>query len=83
MAALILLLRVDRTGPEPFAAAVHVLDAAPDHLADDERLCDGALSDAHGTALTDGTLAARSAGLATKALTGTCSGPAFRPGRES
>jgi 3-isopropylmalate dehydrogenase len=53
----VILLPGDGIGPEILPAAVEVLDAvAPDRFAYEEHLFGGASIDAHGTALTDGTL---------------------------
>jgi 3-isopropylmalate dehydrogenase len=57
MAARIVTLPGDGIGPEIMASAVQVLDALGD-FEYDERLLGGASIDAHGTALTDETLAA-------------------------
>jgi 3-isopropylmalate dehydrogenase len=57
MAQRIVTLPGDGIGPEIMAAAVQVLDALGD-FAYDEQLLGGASIDAHGTALTDDTLAA-------------------------
>ena len=55
----IILLPGDGIGPEITTPAVEVLDAvAPGELAFEEHVFGGASIDAHGTALTDGTLEA-------------------------
>jgi 3-isopropylmalate dehydrogenase len=58
MAAKIVLLPGDGIGPEIIAPAVQVLDAVGAQLEYEEHLFGGASIDAHGTALTDATLAA-------------------------
>jgi 3-isopropylmalate dehydrogenase len=54
----IVTLPGDGIGPEVLAAAARVLDAVADDLSYDEQPFGGAAIDAHGTALTDETLAA-------------------------
>jgi 3-isopropylmalate dehydrogenase len=58
MSARVVLLPGDGIGPEITAAAVEVLRAVAPDLAYEEHLFGGASIDAHGTALTDETLAA-------------------------
>jgi 3-isopropylmalate dehydrogenase len=58
MAAKIVLLPGDGIGPEIIAPAVQVLDAVGAELEYEEHVFGGASIDAHGTALTDETLAA-------------------------
>src|SRR3712207_1887987 len=58
---MIVTLPGDGIGPEVLAAALRVLDAVAPDLEYDEHLVGGASIDAHGTALTDETLAACSA----------------------
>jgi 3-isopropylmalate dehydrogenase len=58
MAAKIVLLPGDGIGPEIIAPAVQVLDAVGANLDYEEHVFGGASIDAHGTALTDSTLAA-------------------------
>ena len=54
----IVTLPGDGIGPEVLTAALTVLNAVADDLSCDEQLFGGASIDAHGTALTDDTLAA-------------------------
>src|SRR5579863_7190220 len=58
MASKIILLPGDGIGPEIIAPALEVLDAVGTNFEYEEHLFGGAAIDAHGTALTDATLAA-------------------------
>ena len=58
MTLKIVLLPGDGIGPEVIAAAVEVLDAVGTRFDYEEHLFGGASIDAHGSALTDETLAA-------------------------
>ena len=63
MASRVILLPGDGIGPEIIGPAVEVLDAvAPGRFEYEEHAFGGAAIDAHGTALTDETLAACRAG---------------------
>src|SRR3954447_19222181 len=73
MAKTIVTLPGDGIGPEVTAAAVGVLNRLRDDLRFEERLIGGASIDAHGTALTDDTLAACRA--ADAVLLGAVGGP--------
>src|SRR3954466_5183826 len=77
----IVTLPGDGIGPEVLASALEVLDAVASDLTYEEHVIGGASIDAHGTALTDETLAARPATRPPPAAapTPSCSPPSAAP----